>query len=88
VDLHFIAFVRTPAADKTSGKYTFWEMDGCRMGPIRRGELDEDEDLLSEKALAFGVRRFMEANRQAALAAGKDEGDLRFSMVALAPSLD
>lgn len=54
-----------------------WELDGRRKGPICRGEVG-DEDALGEKALEMGPRRFV----------GREEGELRFSVVALGPSLD
>lgn len=64
---HFIAF--------TKGKDGhLWELEGGCDGPIDRGLLPEDADMLSEEALEKGVRRFMEhAN-----------GNLEFSIVALA----
>ncbi|KFY59245.1 hypothetical protein V497_04398 [Pseudogymnoascus sp. VKM F-4516 (FW-969)] len=54
-----------------------WELDGRRKGPICRGEVG-DEDALGERALEMGPRRFV----------GREEGELRFSIVALGPSLD
>ncbi|KAG6038220.1 hypothetical protein E4U41_004436 [Claviceps citrina] len=70
VDLHYVCFVK-------GGDGALWELDGRRKGPIRRGELDEGEDMLSERALSLGVLRFLE----------REGGDLRFSAVALAGSL-
>ncbi|EGX95145.1 ubiquitin hydrolase L3 [Cordyceps militaris CM01] len=55
-----------------------YELDGRRKGPIQLGALASDEDVLSEKGLALGPLRFLEG-------AG---GDLRFSAVALAGTLD
>ena len=55
-----------------------WEMDGGWKGPLDRGELGIDDDALSEKALQVGVRRFL----------AQTAGELQFSIVALAPSLD
>ncbi|TID25704.1 DNA-directed RNA polymerase [Venturia nashicola] len=75
VDLHFVCFVKTEDNH-------LWEMDGRRKGPLDRGALAEDEDVLSEKALELGVRSFL---RREAEAGG---GDLRFSLIVLAPSLD
>ncbi|KAM0332321.1 hypothetical protein ACHAQA_002597 [Verticillium albo-atrum] len=67
VDLHFIAF--------TKGKDGhLWELEGGTDGPVDRGELAEEEDMLSEKALKNGVKRFIEAAN----------GNLKFSIVALA----
>ncbi len=57
-------------------------MDGRRKGPLNRGTLQEDEDVLSEKALDLGVRRFLKRE------ADVGEGELRFSLITLAPSLD
>ncbi|ELR04269.1 hypothetical protein GMDG_06669 [Pseudogymnoascus destructans 20631-21] len=54
-----------------------WELDGRRKGPICRGEVG-GEDALGEMALEMGPRRFV----------GREEGELRFSVVALGPGLD
>lgn len=75
VDLHFVCFVKTEDNH-------MWEMDGRRKGPLDRGSLSEDEDVLSEKALELGVRSFMKREAEAG------GGDLRFSLIVLAPSLD
>ncbi|KAI5464985.1 hypothetical protein BGZ63DRAFT_350120 [Mariannaea sp. PMI_226] len=67
IDLHYVCF--TKGSDGA-----LWELDGRRRGPIRRGDLTENEDVLSEKALSLGPLEFL-----------KREGeDLRFSAVALA----
>lgn len=50
-------------------------------GPLNRGQLG-DEDVLSEKALDLGVKKFL-AREEAA-----GGGELRFSVIALAQSLD
>jgi ubiquitin carboxyl-terminal hydrolase L3 len=71
VDLHYVCFVK----GKDGG---LWEMDGRRKGPLRRGDLEGAEDVLSEKALALGPLKFLE----------REAADLRFSCVALAGSLD
>ncbi|KAL2142764.1 hypothetical protein VTI28DRAFT_781 [Corynascus sepedonium] len=71
VDLHYVCFVK----GRDGG---LWEMDGRRKGPLRRGDLDASEDVLSDKALALGPLKFME----------RESADLRFSCVALAGSLD
>lgn len=55
-----------------------WELDGRRKGPINRGELEKSEDVLSTKALNLGALKFLE----------REGGDLRFSAVALAGSVD
>lgn len=75
VDLHFVAFVK-------SAENNLWELDGRRKGPLNRGKLGDEDDVLSEKALDMGVRRFLKRETEG-------EGDeLRFSLVALAPSMD
>ncbi|KAK4204190.1 putative ubiquitin carboxyl-terminal hydrolase isozyme L3 [Triangularia verruculosa] len=71
VDLHYVAFVK----GRDGG---LWELDGRRKGPIRRGGLEQGEDVLSEKGLVVGARKFLE----------REGGDLRFSAVALAGSYD
>ncbi|KAL1840709.1 hypothetical protein VTJ49DRAFT_204 [Mycothermus thermophilus] len=71
VDLHYVCFVKGRDG-------ALWEMDGRRKGPLKRGELDRDEDVLSDKALALGPLKFLE----------REAADLRFSCVALAGSLD
>jgi ubiquitin carboxyl-terminal hydrolase L3 len=75
VDLHYVCFVK-------SEKHNLWELDGRRNGPLNRGQLSADEDVLSEKALDLGVRSFLKREQ----AAGG--GELRFSLVALSPSFD
>jgi len=74
VDLHYVCFVK-------SNDNRLWEMDGRRKGPLDRGELGADDDVLSEKALGLGVRKFMKREADAG-------GDLRFSLIVLAESLD
>ncbi|KAH8809219.1 hypothetical protein F5884DRAFT_794837 [Xylogone sp. PMI_703] len=76
VDLHYVCFVK----DNKSGH--LWEMDGRRKGPLDRGELAEDEDVLSDRALDLGVKRFLKREEEAG------GGELRFSLVTLAPTLD
>ncbi|GAW10842.1 hypothetical protein ANO14919_001770 [Xylariales sp. No.14919] len=71
VDLHYVCFVKNDDG-------TLWELDGRRKGPIARGKLDADEDVLSDKALLWGPLKFLE----------RGGGDMRFSCVALAGSLD
>lgn len=75
MDLHYVCFVK-------SGDDRLWEMDGRRKGPLERGVLAADEDVLSEKALNLGVRSFLKREQEAG------GGDLRFSLIALAPSFD
>jgi ubiquitin carboxyl-terminal hydrolase L3 len=71
VDLHYVCFVKG-----TDG--ALYELDGRRRGPIKRGELADDEDVLSSKGLSMGALRFLE----------REGADLRFSAVALAGTLD
>lgn len=71
VDLHYVCFVKGDDG-------TLWELDGRRKGPLKRGKLDENEDVLSEKALTLGPRRFLELGGE----------DIRFNAVTLAKSFD
>lgn len=75
VDLHYVCFVK-------SQDNNLWELDGRRKGPLNRGKLSTDEDVLSEKALDLGVRSFLKRESEAG------GGDLRFSLITLAESLD
>ncbi|KAE8447195.1 hypothetical protein EG329_011026 [Mollisiaceae sp. DMI_Dod_QoI] len=67
---HFVAFV------KEGGK--LWELEGGRMGPLDRGGLGEDEDVLSERAISLGLGRVIELEKNGG------GNDLRFSCIALA----
>lgn len=71
---HFVAFV------KANGH--LWELEGCREGPLDRGELGDDDDVLSPRALELGLKRIIKLDL--------DSGghDLRFSCIALAPRVD
>lgn len=71
---HFVAFVK--GAD---GR--LWELEGGRKGPLERGVLAADEDVLSERALDLGLRRVMEVGKADA------GGDLRFSCTVLGPAV-
>ncbi|KAI6359169.1 hypothetical protein MCOR25_007140 [Pyricularia grisea] len=71
VDLHYVCFVKAEDG-------TLWELDGRRKGPLARGKLEDSEDVLSEKALVLGPRKFLE----------REGGDMRFSCVALAQSME
>ncbi|USP75945.1 uncharacterized protein yc1106_03219 [Curvularia clavata] len=73
VDLHYVCFIK-------SDKNHLWELDGRRKGPLDRGVLAPDEDLLSEKALDLGVRSFLKREAEAG------GGELRFSLITLAES--
>ncbi len=68
---HFVAYV------KANGH--LWELEGSREGPLPRGELGGDEDVLSPRALELGLKRIIKLD----LDAGGQ--DLRFSCIALAP---
>jgi len=80
IDLHYVCFVTVKS--KSDGKNHLWEMDGRRRGPINRGVLADDEDALSESALVLGVRKFLNREQET------NEGELRFSLVGLAQTLD
>lgn len=69
---HFIAFVKGKDGH-------LWELEGSRKGPLDRGLLEESDDVLSEKALALGIKRYVKLEEEAG---GKE---LRFSCLALAP---
>ena len=71
VDLHYVCFVKGDDG-------TLWELDGRRKGPLKRGELGKDEDVLSEKALVLGPRSFLE----------REGEDVRFSCVVLAGNME
>ncbi|OAP59439.1 hypothetical protein AYL99_06737 [Fonsecaea erecta] len=71
----FVAFVKGK-----DGR--LWELEGRRKGPVELGMLQEDEDVLSDKALNLGPLPFL---RREEAAGG---GDFRFSCTVLAPSLD
>lgn len=75
VDLHYVCFVK-------SQNNRLWEMDGRRKGPLDRGQLADNDDVLSDKALELGVRSFLKREAEAG------GGDLRFSLIVLAESLD
>ncbi|KAK0632361.1 hypothetical protein B0T14DRAFT_504003 [Immersiella caudata] len=66
---HYVAFV------KVNGH--LWELDGDRKGPIDRGELGEDEDVLSPKAMELGLKRIIKVEEESGV------GDIYFSALAL-----
>jgi len=76
VDLHYVCFVKS----EVDGE--LWELDGRRRGPLKRGKLEKNEDVLSEKALDFGVRKFIKREEESG---GKE---MRFSLVGLGPNHD
>lgn len=73
IDLHYVCFTK----DKDN---VLWELDGQRKGPLNRGNLGPEDDLLSEKSLNLSVRNFLQREE----AAGN--GEIRFSLIALAQS--
>ena len=75
VELHFVCFVKDE-------KNNLWEMDGRRKGPLNRGQLTEAEDVLSEKALDLGPRKFLKREAET------EAGELRFSLITLAASFE
>jgi ubiquitin carboxyl-terminal hydrolase L3 len=75
IDLHFVAFVKDAEGN-------IWEMDGGRKGPLKRGFLGKDEDVLSEKGQELGVKSFLKREAEAG------GGELRFSAIMLGPSFE
>jgi ubiquitin carboxyl-terminal hydrolase L3 len=71
---HFVAFVKGKDGH-------LWELEGSRKGPLDRGLLKEDEDVMSPAALEKGLGRLMRIEAESG-------GDLRFSAIALAESMD
>lgn len=69
---HFVSFVKADDGH-------LWELEGSRKGPIDRGALAEDEDVLSPKALELGLKRIIKLVQDAGI------DDLRFSCTVLAP---
>ena len=75
IDTHYVGFIK-------SAENHLWELDGRRKGPLNRGRLDDEDDVLAEKALDLGVRRFLKREMEG------QGGDVRFSLMALAPNMD
>ncbi|KAI5362790.1 Putative peptidase C12, ubiquitin carboxyl-terminal hydrolase [Septoria linicola] len=75
IDLHYVCFVKGKNGH-------LWELDGRRKGPLDRGALDQDDDVLSAAALEKGVRAFLKREEEAG------GGELRFSLIVLAEALD
>jgi ubiquitin carboxyl-terminal hydrolase L3 len=71
---HFVALVKARDGH-------LWELEGSRKGPLDRGSLGEDEDAISDRALELGIKRLIEMQRESG-------GNLRFSCIALAPSVE
>ena len=59
-----------------------WELEGRRKGPVDRGFLGDETDLLSEKAIEMGPLPYLKREDEA----GNHE--MRFSCVALGPSVE
>lgn len=72
MDLHYVCFV------KSRKNNHLYELDGRRKGPLDRGFLGSDDDVLCEKAIRV-VQDFIDRE--------KESGRLHFSLVTLAPSL-
>ena len=79
VDLHYVCFVKSLVDGH------LWELDGGRKGPLDRGPLDSDEDVLTERALAMCVRPILKREEATSADGG---GEMRFSLVALSPTLE
>ncbi|KAJ9666301.1 ubiquitinyl hydrolase 1 [Coniosporium apollinis] len=70
VDFHYVCFVKSDADSH------IYELDGDRKGPVDRGSIGTNEDLLSERGLEV-VKQFIE----------REEGqNLNFSLMALVPA--
>ncbi|KAH6890661.1 ubiquitin carboxyl-terminal hydrolase [Thelonectria olida] len=67
---HFVAFVR-------GNDGNLWEMEGARKGPLNRGALSPENDLLSKEALELGFKKVIDLQESAG-------EDIRFSCIALA----
>ncbi|KAI9772455.1 MAG: ubiquitinyl hydrolase 1 [Geoglossum simile] len=76
IDLHFVCFV------KSKHDSHLWELDGRRKGPLDRGVLGPEDDVLCEKALQMGIRGFLKREEQSGA------GEMRFSLIVLSPSLE
>ncbi|EON67283.1 hypothetical protein W97_06536 [Coniosporium apollinis CBS 100218] len=70
VDFHYVCFVKSDANGH------IYELDGDRKGPVDRGPIEPNEDLLSARGLEI-VKQFIR----------REEGrNLNFSLMALAPA--
>jgi len=72
VDFHYICFV------KSHKDGHLYEMDGDLKGPVDRGPLGIDEDVLAERGLSV-IREFVKR---------EDDGSGNFSLLVLAPRPD
>ena len=73
---HFLALVKARDGH-------LWELEGSRKGPLDRGSLGEGEDAFSERALELGIKRLIDMQRESG-----GDGSLRFTCIALAPSVE
>lgn len=76
IDLHYVCFV------KSESNGHLFELDGRRKGPLDRGALGPEDDVLSDAALEKGVRAFLKREEEAG------GGELRFSLIVLAEAFD
>ncbi len=70
VDFHYVCFV------KSHNDGHLYEMDGDRKGPVDRGLLGSDQDVLDERSLDL-IREFIQR---------EDGGNTNFSLLVLAPA--
>jgi len=70
---HFVAFVKGDDGH-------LYELEGSRKGPLDRGLLGKDEDVLSPRGIELGIGRVIAMEKESG------GGDLRFSVTALAES--
>lgn len=75
VEHHYVALVKH--RDPKTGKWLLYELDGVRVGPVERGEIPADEDLVGPTALKV-MEEFIT----------REQEQGRFSLMALAPSFD
>jgi len=68
---HFVTFAKGKDGQ-------LWELEGDRKGPVARGQLGADEDVLSETAYKLGMGKVLEQGKE----------NLRFSAIVLAPGGD
>ncbi|KAF2119834.1 hypothetical protein BDV96DRAFT_610031 [Lophiotrema nucula] len=71
---HFVAYIKGKDGH-------LWELEGSRKGPLDRGLLKDDEDVLSPAAVERGIGGLMKLESEKG-------GDLRFSAIALAESFE
>jgi ubiquitin carboxyl-terminal hydrolase L3 len=74
---HFICFAKAEDGH-------LWELNGGMKGPVDRGLLGAEEDALSERALELGVKTFLGLLGKG----GEGDGEVNFSLVAMAPNFD